>query len=341
MGKKTGLSLVGVGVFLVVLALLMKFYAYGRLAVVPFDQKTTTHSIGKNATIFDIATQGEVTTDLESTQNVVGDPKASQKATDKEGKKVAVWETLVYTTKAGAVTDKTHPPLSAQHDRVAFDANTAQAINCCGQYTSSTSDIDTAAETRDFTTPITGLYYKFPFNAQKQTYKFWDGELKKSTDAVYKDTETIQGLTVYRYEQVIPATKVDTITAPASFFGIKKAGDVTIDKIYGNTRTLWVEPETGVIIRGQEQQHVVGDYQGQEVATLTDVTIGYDNPTITDNVDTYKSKATMLKAVRVWVPLFGTIIGVLLILGGVFLLLRRRSDAEPTRQVEPEPQHVA
>jgi len=334
-GRKTGLALVGIGVFFLVAALLSKFYAYDKLATVPFDQKTVTHSVGNNATIFDIATRSEVTTDLVSTQNVVGDPNASQTATDKEGKRVAVWETLVYTNKAGAKTNDKNPPLSATHDRIAFDATSAEAIDCCGHYTSNSASTDTGAEVRDTTTPVTGLYYKFPFDAQKHTYKFWDGDLVRSTDAVYKGTDTIEGLTVYRYEQVIPPTKVKTINAPASLFGINKSSNVNIDQMYANTRTLWVEPVTGVIIRGQEDQHVVGDYQGKQVVTFTDVVIGYDDATVTDNVDTYKPKAMQLTIVKTWLPLVGSILGVLLLVIGLALLGRRRS-AEGRRAEEVE-----
>ncbi|MGZ4437006.1 MAG: DUF3068 domain-containing protein [Nocardioides sp.] len=322
MGRRTGLALVGVGVFLVVLGLLSRYYAYDRLAVAPGDQRTITHSRATHATIFDIASHSEVTTDLESTQNVIGDPQASKKASDKLGKPVDVWETLVYTDKPQATISSANPPLSATHDRIAFDAHTAQTINCCGKYISSSANLSTGAEVRDTTTPVHGLYFSFPFNAQRKTYLFWDGNLKRATPIRFMNTATIQGLTVYRYQQVIPPTKVQEIQAPASFFGIKKPGNVTIDEVYANIRTLWVEPVTGVIIRGQERQHVVGDYNGRQVAVLTDALIGYDKPTITDMVHTYKSKAQTLVVVRVWLPLVGVIGGVLLLLFGAFLLVR-------------------
>ena len=53
---------------------------------------------------------------------------------------------------------------------------------------------------------------------------------------------------------------------PASFFDIDEEGDVTLDRVYSNTRTLWIEPETGVIIRGQEDQLSVAEYEGEQVA---------------------------------------------------------------------------
>jgi hypothetical protein len=179
---------------------------------------------------------------------------------------------------------------------------------------------------RDQDTPITGQYYKLPFNAEKKTYQFWDGALKDSTDLEYQATESIQDVTVYRYEQVIEPTDVGDIEAPASFFGIDEEGDVTLDRIYANTRTLWVEPETGVIFRGQEEQYVVAEYNGEQVATLTDVTIGYDDETITDRVDEYGPLSTQLKIVRVWVPLLGGLLGALLLITGLIVMGRGAGD---------------
>lgn len=325
MGRKTGLALVGLGVFVLALALLSRFYMYDRIAVVPLDQERVLVSEGSDATIFDIATQSEVTTDLVSTRNVVGEVKASEAAQDSTGKDLTVWETLVYTRKAGETVGEDNPPLAATHDRVAFDRHTAEVVDCCGNYLTTEADLVTGAEERDTQTPIEGLYYKLPFDAQKKTYQFWDGSLKQATDMVYKGTESIQGLTVYRYEQVIDPTNVGQFTAPASFFGIDQEGDVTLDEIYGNTRTLWVEPETGVIIRGQEDQNVVAQYQGQDVGTLTSVLIGYNDATVTANVDDYKPLASQLKLIRVWVPLIGGIVGALLIVIGLALLARGRA----------------
>lgn len=327
MGKKSGIAFIGVGMFLLVLALLSRYYAYERLAVVPLNQDTVSVSEGPGATIFDIASKDEITLDLVSTRNVVGDVKASKEASDKMGRDIAVWETLVYSDEPGAQVDEEHPPRSGSHDRVAFDRHTGAAVDCCGSFTSSTADLESGVEVQDTETAIIGQYFKLPFDAQKKTYQFWDGSLKDATDLAYKATESIQGLKVYRYEQVIEPTDVADINAPASIFGIDADGDVKLDRIYSNTRTLWIEPETGVIIRGQEVQHVVAEYQGSEVATLTDVVIAYDAATVSDNVDTYSTLGTQLKIVRVWLPVGGGILGGLLALFGVLVLARSRRDS--------------
>jgi len=325
-GKKTGIGLISFGVFLIVLAALFRFYAYDRLAVVPLDQETTSISVGPDATIFSIADGEEIPVDLLSTRNVVGDVEASEEASEAEDRDLAVWETFVYTGEEGEEFSEDNPPLSADHDRVVFDRHTGEAVACCGQFTSSETDAETGEEIRDETTPITGQYFKLPFGAEKKTYQFWDGSLMDSTDLEYQATEEIEGLTVYRYEQVIEPTDVgDFPEGAGSLFGVDDPAAV-IDRVYSNHRTLWVEPETGVIIRGQEEQLTTADYEGETLATVTDVTIGYDDETISDNVDTYSSLSTALKAVHTWVPVGGLVLGLLSLVGGVLLLMRGRGD---------------
>ena len=63
----------------------------------------------------------------------------------------------------------------------------------------------------------------------------------------------------------------------------------------------------------------------KDVATITDVTIGYDDATISDNVETYGSLATSLKAVKTWLPIGGLVLGLVLLALGVLLLMRARA----------------
>ena len=50
-----------------------------------------------------------------------------------------------------------------------------------------------------------GLYFKFPFDAQKKTYPFWDGTLRKATPAKYVGEGKVKGMKVYKYKQTIAA----------------------------------------------------------------------------------------------------------------------------------------
>ncbi|MFY0405750.1 DUF3068 domain-containing protein [Solicola sp. PLA-1-18] len=319
-GKKTGFVLLFVGVFLLALAALARFYAYDQLAVVPLDQQSTTQSTtgDGDATYLNVAAEGGPaieTGPLESRRQVVGQVEDSKKATDDLGEDVAVWDTLSYVAPPG-FDPASGDPLSGTRDLVAFDRHTGAAVKWDGETTES-------AGVKDDVT-FTGQYFKFPFNAQKKTYQFWDGSLRKATDATFVDTDEIDGLAVYKYEQKIPATKIAELAVPGSLVGEASTPSVTADRMYANTRTLWVEPETGVIIKGQEDQLSTLAVDGETKATITKATLGYDDKTVSDTVDEYASRASSLKAIRLYVPIGGLVLGVVLVAGGVVLLRRGR-----------------
>src|SRR5699024_7985150 len=80
-----------VGAFILTMGLLFRFYAYPKLAVVPLDQNTTQIVQDPDATFFDADNvkpgEGELTT----TARIIGDPEASEAASEEVGKDVAVW----------------------------------------------------------------------------------------------------------------------------------------------------------------------------------------------------------------------------------------------------------
>lgn len=324
MGKKLGAVLIGLGVLLIVLGLMMKFYAYDRLAVAPMNQKSVSYSEAQGATIFSIADQQEVTKDLLTTVNVVGDVDASKKASDDAGEQINVWEKVTYSDEPTFDINSGEPPLSGSHVRIAFDAHTGAAVECCETYAANGSDLETGEEDRDYDAPFEGQLVKFPFNTQKKAYDYFDSTLNEGVSMDYKGQETLQGLNTYKFEAVIPPTEYATLTAPASFFDIDEEGDVDLARIYSNTRTLWIEPETGVIMKSREDVDTYAEYEGERVATLTQALSEFPESQIKANVDDYKTKALLLKAARTWFPWVGGVVGLLALLAGVFLTLRNR-----------------
>lgn len=304
MRKISAIILLGFGAFLLVGAILLKWYAYPRLAVAPLDQDIVQVSSGPDAEIFD---QGELrnrTTDLTATRRVIGDVAASEQ----EGNNVVVSNTSVTTVDADGVV------VDAITARVPFDRTSGAAVNCCD------------ADLNDQPIEFHGEVLKFPFNTQRHDYDFWDNDLKQATPAVYSGEESINGVTVYKFVQTIEPTNIGTVNAPPNLVGASGTAFVPTDRYYSNIRTLWVEPETGFIINGQEQQYSTLRYQGEDRLVLTDVTIGYTDDTVKDNTDTYGPKATQLKIMRVWGPIIGSIVGILMILVGLLLSWRMRPE---------------
>jgi hypothetical protein len=327
-GKKSGLVCLGLGMLFVVGAAFSMWYAYPRLALAPLDRDTTeTPAIarGEDATYLNlhgespqIVTGGE----LESVRKVVGQVEDSKVASDQLGEEVVVYETLSYTDEVGFEPQTGGVPLLGTLDRLAFDRHTGEAVDCCDSF----SEVRGEKTEMDFD----GLYLKFPFNTEKKDYTFWDTTLQEATPVRYEDEEEIQGLTVYKFVQTIEPTDVDVQTAGAEHTevpgyivgGAQDSPAVQADRIYSNTRTLWIEPETGAIIDAQEDQLSTLDVNGVEEATITDVTIKYTDDTVSFNVGEWEDEASQLKLVRVWLPLYGGTVGLVLMIIGVALVVR-------------------
>ena len=127
-----GRVLVGLGVFLIVLAPFMRYYAYPRLAQAPADQTLKIVSYGPNANVFDTKSLTNIKTNLTATRLVQGDVAAA----DKEGNDTVVWNSTVSTVDDNGIVR------SRTIERAAFNANTSASVNCCGEYVSVTKGVD-------------------------------------------------------------------------------------------------------------------------------------------------------------------------------------------------------
>lgn len=324
MGKKLGTVALFLGAFVIALAALSKFYMYDQLAVVPLNQDTTSEATtapGADGEFLDVAAGLKIAkSPLKNVKVVRGDVEASKKASKELGKDVAIWDIYDATDKSTFDFGSGETALSATEDRVAFDRNTGEAVSY--KDTKSVADGEEVAP-GDFK----GLYFKFPFDSQKKTYQFWDGTLRKATPAKYVGEGKVKGLKVYKYRQTIEPIKTGTIDVPGSLIG-EKASTVTADRIYSSVTNYSVEPVTGVVIWGQTAQDSYLELNGERVLTTTKATLSYTDANVTKNVNDYKSKSTLLKAVKNWVPIGGLILGLVLI--GVGLVAVRRGGGRTT-----------
>jgi hypothetical protein len=312
--------LIGLGTFLVVSALLLRFYALPKLAVAPVDQNSVTTLFAKDAVVFDSNPEvlGDVTTDLTVTSSTVGDPDASDDAPDG----VIVW----YNTTSVKRADGT--VFNRSVERAAFDDKTGANVDCCDTFDSSEEGVETPV-TR------TGQMYKFPFGTEKKDYQQWDGTLGKATTAKYVGEDKVGDIDVYKFVQEIPETTVETREVPGSLFG-SDLPSVQAEMVYSNTRTLYIEPTTGAPVNRVEEQDQRLVYDGVEVPAIQ-ATLGYTQDSIDDISDELDSQVPLLKGMQLWIPLLLIVVGVAAIAIGV-LIRSRRSDPKPA---EPEKKELA
>nr|WP_257906953.1 DUF3068 domain-containing protein [Janibacter limosus] len=138
-----------VGAFILTMGLLFKFYAYPRLAVVPTDQNTTQIVQDPDAKFFDADNVKPGNGELTTTARIIGDPEASEQASEETGEDVAIWN-------SGRVSDNNgdNIPMDGSTEVLVFDRHTGEAINCCGESKNGEA------------VKRSGLLVKFPFDTQ-------------------------------------------------------------------------------------------------------------------------------------------------------------------------------
>ena len=162
-----------------------------------------------------------------------------------------------------------------------------------------------------------GLQNKFPFDAEKKDYEFWDGILDRAVPAAYEGTDEINGLETYRYNMSVVEEEATVI------------GDV--DGIYSLDKTMWIEPKTGSIV--DQEQHDVRTLPNGD--PLLDLRLSFTDEQVSANVDDSSANASSLTLLTKTVPIVGFIGGAICIIAGILLLLSGR------RKNKSEPAHVA
>ena len=294
MGRRVGFVLVFVGLFLLFFGLFARVYTYPRLKKAPLDQYSEPVATG-TGTYFNRSPDRltEVTgAQLKNVRVVRGDVGAGSD-------EVAVWDSFNST-----VDTADNGVISATQERIALDRVTAQSVQCCGE-----------------NPRHQGLTLKFPFDTKRTTYQFWDGPAQRALPAVFTRTEKIGGVDVYRFEQRIDRLDIGDQEIPGSVAGDPDTASVQTDIIYSNTKTLWVEPATGIIVKAQQDvTQVLETPGGEQVLTLVDALLTYDEATVSNNADDAAAGARQLHLLGTILPAVALFLGLVALAAGLVLL---------------------
>jgi hypothetical protein len=219
--------------------------------------------------------------------------------------------------------------LTAYLEGYTLDEVSGQANTCCSDWAQLDQNADVVPIRHE------GLGLKFPFDTQKQDYKFWDLQLRRAQDAKFVGTENLLGLETYKFVQDIKDQTVGTQALPGALFNDPASPSVTADEVYSTKRSLWVEPKTGAIIKGSEDVDWRYQYQGVTVPR-TKGTLTYDDATVKAQVDLYKGPSAQLKLLKSTLPLVFWILGPLLALVGIVLLVLGAGEDDEDEFVEED-----
>jgi len=183
------------------------------------------------------------------------------------------------------------------HNKFALDRRTGLPVKDQSKYVSDA----------DLTKDYQGVVVKFPFNTEKKDYDYWDSTVGKPVSATYAGSRTIDGLKTYRFDVTVPSQEAEIADDTQGTYEAKQS--------------VWVDPLTGAFV-DQEATQTVALLDGTQVL---DVKVRYTDGTVKDNVATAKDNGRSLWIVGTGLRVIAPIVGLLLILGGVLLLRRRKA----------------
>lgn len=295
--RKLGLVLAFVGAFLLVAGVCAQLFAPGALKKVPLNVDSQTRLSGK-------ATVG----DEEGNVNVFVATRINSEKSDDE---VAAW-----TNSTCVVWDR--PDESGEENDSCVSENDPEKrlINTTSD-TFATDRVDAlAVNSPKYADAVSGerhgLMNKWPFDAQKKTYPYWDGTLGAAAEAKFvKEDKLENGLKVYVYQVDIDRTRVADVGGGAEGY-------------YEGHVTVTIEPTTGApVIQRQIQKRWTLD--GDPVI---DLDVEFTDAQKKKSADETKEQASGLKLITKTVPLLGFAVGLpLLIIGGALVLLVGRGGA--------------
>jgi Porin PorA len=304
MRRVAGLIMAGLGAFLIVLALLIRFVVVGEVVKFPLNENTITTLTATNASYFSPAKLAELSgVSMEDTITVQGDNAAGNSSR-------AVWTEFSY------VYDKTNGQ-SVQYgtQRLAFDRRTGVLLNCCGAFIGTSTGVH-----------FSGQGYVWPLGAQEKTYPVFDTTLLKPVPAVFSGSSAVDGLTVYKYVQTVSATKVGTQTLPGTLVG-SSAQSVTLDEYDQSTTTEYVDPTSGAPVEGVSTQHLyLVNSSGESVLNLLAATFTTTPASVASAVKTAKHYDSEISLVSAILPVVLGLVGIILLAMGLILGLSRTED---------------
>lgn len=243
---------------------------------------------------------------------------------------------------------------TATVDKVTINRESAEpAIGDGGQ-----SELQLAAGSDALPLPDrAGLQYRFPFGVEKtDNYQYYDLPTRTTNPLKFVGEEEVAGVSTYHFTQEIPEFDLSqlpdangvqlsgtSINQTAGWFGgfegVDDAERMTASLNQKTTRDLFVEPASGTIVDDREhiQQYfkidagvdapqAVTDYR----LTALDVVMSYDKDTLEATADRAGDISGPINLWGKWFPIIGGILGVVLLAGGIWLLLRggRKAAAE-------------
>jgi Porin PorA len=302
MRRVFGVTLTGLGAFLIVLAAMSRFYLPGQVVKFPLNEYSVTTLSGTNVSYFSQKSASVVNgATVRAISTVQGDVAAGSSST-------AVWTDI---TGVFDVTNSPQVPISYTTQRLAFNRRTGVLVNCCGAAVGTT------------TTKFSGQGYVWPIGTQPQTYQLFNTSLMKPEPVNYTGTSVIDGLSVDVFVQPINNKLLGTVTLPGSLVGIANEPQVKLPEYLTATNTFYVDPGTGAPVKVIEAQNetLENPSTGGTALVLLNGTLTTTPQDVAAAVSTSKHYDSEISIVETIIPVTCGLGGIVLLILGLTLLV--------------------
>ncbi|MEZ5157381.1 MAG: DUF3068 domain-containing protein [Candidatus Nanopelagicales bacterium] len=326
MKRVVGLILLALGVAMLVLAPLLRFYVLPSAAKTPVDQysESTSNVVFEQKLNPQKVAEGDkdpYDRNVEATQFVYvrGDVPAAEQP-EAKSQDLGVFDYFQ------RVTDNaTGDLIDASTARYAFNRVSSELVDCCG------------ASVNDEPANMSGsiLPVKFPFDVQQQDYQVFNTSILSGATFSYQGQEEKFGINTYVFKNEVPPTKVGTLEVPTAALPDEKAsaeGNTVLDEMYSVVNTYWVDPVTGQIVAGESTEDSTFDLDG--VVQLVKAKYTGTNGT-QEGADDIAAQANQIKMVGSTAPLVLLVLGIILLVIGL-LMLRGGNESEDTGEKDED-----
>ncbi|MBF6237690.1 DUF3068 domain-containing protein [Nocardia otitidiscaviarum] len=323
--------LVGLGAMLLVAAVMIPTYTVNQLAKTPLDLEITTVATNgpENA--------GEVL-DAKSLTSPEGAAKVDTNVPLFSQRFLTIEEPVsaeILTIQAGQTLRRTDKQgdtglLTASIDRVTVDRKTGMPVDEVdgGPNGAIGATVDKNGQTVMDPVQHTGLQYRFPIGTEKKTYPYFDVNARQTYDINFVEETEINNTKVYHFSQTIPPVDLSTVvnsptnklSLPAAKWGLEGEEPVTMTRWYTNTRDVWVEPQTGTVIKGGEKiyQYYARSADKPEVTVLKGELV-FDENTIESQIAVAKENIDKLALYGRVMPIIFGVLGAIALIAGLVL----------------------
>jgi hypothetical protein len=309
--RAAGLVLCGLGAALVVLAPLLHWWVGPALAKSPIGGGIVSDASGQNVTYLDFANPA-----VGPKVGTVRSREVYHGIKDDSTDQAAVYTLdaeIYYTDEPNLALD-----ISARQERFAIDRKTAMAVPDPQNQERIDKDVNNSLAKHS------GLVLKFPVGTEKKSYPFWDTQLRSSQYPMeYRGEDTVNGLKVYRFEQNIPDTDLSARTPRLH---------------YASVRRVWVEPATGVIVKGEQDVSVtLGAPTDADKVTVLNGTLTFTDDNVKDKAKRARDGKAKIDLIQLWIPLFCLLLGLVSLVVGLLLVRGAQSAGKRAAHRGPGP----